>query len=141
MKLETEIIINTSSDIVWNHLMNFEQYPNWNPFIKFIQGNAVKGNSLVVKIHPPDSSVMTFKPLILKSEKNVEFRWLGHFGIPGLFDGEHSFTLFDQGNNTTLFKHEERFSGILVPLFKKTLKTKTQVGFERMNHALKKLCE
>ncbi|MDW7672787.1 MAG: hypothetical protein SCK57_11745 [Bacillota bacterium] len=41
-----------------------------------------------------------------------------------------------------LFRHEERFHGILVPvLWKKTLNQQTRRGFEAMNHALKELVE
>ena len=36
---------------------------------------------------------MRFKPRVLKAEPNRELRWLGHLGIPGLFDGEHIFTI------------------------------------------------
>ena len=33
--------------------------------------------------------------------------------------------------------HEERFTGLLVPLFRKSLDTGTRRGFETMNEALK----
>ncbi|MDR7016726.1 hypothetical protein [Acinetobacter sp. 3657] len=32
-EINTEIIINGSSEEVWNTLMDFEAYPEWNPFI------------------------------------------------------------------------------------------------------------
>ena len=36
---------------------------------------------------------MTFKPRVLNAEPERELRWLGHLLVPGLFDGEHSFTI------------------------------------------------
>jgi hypothetical protein len=36
---------------------------------------------------------MTFRPTVLNAETNRELRWLGHLLAPGLFDGEHSFTI------------------------------------------------
>jgi hypothetical protein len=36
---------------------------------------------------------MTFKTTILKEEPNRVLHWLGHLIMPGLFDGEHIFTL------------------------------------------------
>jgi hypothetical protein len=81
---------------------------------------------------------MTFKPRVLKFEKNKEIRWIGNFIIPGLFDGEHRLILTDNNNGTTTFKQSEKFNGILVPLFKFE---NTRLGFEAMNQALKRIVE
>ncbi len=80
---------------------------------------------------------MTFKPLILKYEKNKEFRWIGKLLFKGIFDGEHYFKIVGNSNGTTTFIHGEKFSGLLVSLFSKTL-DKTKSGFELMNESLKR---
>ena len=36
---------------------------------------------------------MKFKPIILEAEANRELRWRGSLPIPGLFTGEHIFTI------------------------------------------------
>ena len=36
---------------------------------------------------------MTFRPEVLRCEPGRELRWLGHFLVPGLFDGEHAHLL------------------------------------------------
>lgn len=120
--------------------MDFENYGNWNPFIKSIQGEKSPGGKLKVAIHPPNGKEMTFKPKILVLEQNRELKWMGQGPIKGLFDGVHSFQLEDQNDGTTKFKHEEVFTGIFVGLAKKTL-DKTEDGFKQMNEALKKECE
>ena len=78
---------------------------------------------------------------MLAFEQNQEIRWLGSLLFKGLFDGEHSFTILDQGNGRSLFKHEETFSGVLVGLFAKKLDTETKSGFEEMNRKLKEVAE
>jgi len=40
-KIETEIIINTTPERVWEILIDFENYPNWNPFIRAIVGDLI----------------------------------------------------------------------------------------------------
>jgi hypothetical protein len=80
---------------------------------------------------------MTFKPVIQKFAKNTEFRWLGHFLFQGLFDGEHRFFLKNNGDGTTEFEHGEKFSGILVNLFSKSLDKDTKQGFIQMNKEIK----
>jgi len=141
MEIKTQITINATPDKVWAVLTDFENYPNWNPFIKSITGEPKVGSQITVSIVSPEGKSMTFKPEVLTFEQNKEFRWLGKLWFKGVFDGEHKFELIDNGNGTTIFNHSETFKGILVGLFKKQLENSTKKGFERMNVNLKKLVE
>jgi hypothetical protein len=140
-QLYTSIVINASPTRVWSVLMDFGKYPEWNPFIKSISGNAMPGKQITVMIFPPGQKGMQLKPLILQNKTEKEFRWIGNMAIPYLFDGEHTFLLDDNGDGTTTFHHFEHFRGILVPLLKKMLDVNTKQGFEQMNAALKKQAE
>lgn len=140
-EIKTEILIHATPEKVWSILTDFENYPNWNPFIKSIKGDVHVGNKITARIEPPEAKGMTFKPKILTLETNKELTWLGHFVFTGLFDGEHKFELIDNGNGTTTFKQSEKFKGILLPLFNKLLDTNTKRGFEEMNRKLKELAE
>ena len=136
-EIKAEILINNVPDKIWNVLMDFEKYPDWNPFIKSIKGIPQEGAKLSVRLEQPDAMGMTISPKILTVRDNKEFRWLGHLLIPGLFDGEHIFELTDNNDGTTTFVQREIFRGILVQLFKKMLDDNTLRGFELMNQQLK----
>ena len=140
-EIKTEISINATPEKVWSILTNFDNYPNWNPFIKSIKGNVKIANKITVRIESPESKGITFKPKILTFKNSRELSWLGHLLFTGLFDGEHKFELIDNGNGTTTFRQSEKFKGILVPLFKKQLDNNTKKGFEEMNKKLKELAE
>lgn len=140
-EIKTQILINATPEKVWSILTNFDNYPNWNPFIKSLEGEVKVGNKIIARIVPPDSKGMTFNPRILTFEKNKEFKWLGHLLFSGLFDGEHKFELIDNRNGTTTFLHSEKFKGILVPLFKRLIENNSKRGFEEMNRKLKELAE
>lgn len=140
-EIKTEILIMASPAKVWSILTNFEQYPNWNPFIKSLTGEVAVGNKIKARMEPPGAKGMTFKPRVLAFDAHKEFRWLGHLLFPGLFDGEHKFELIDNGDGSTTFRQSEKFKGILVPLFKKMLDVNTIDGFNQMNQALKTLAE
>ncbi len=140
-EIKTEIQIAASSEKVWAILTDFEAYPTWNPFIKSLTGEVKVGNTITARIEPPNAKGMTFKPKVLAFTENQEFRWIGHLLFPGLFDGEHSFELIDNGNGTTTFIQSEKFKGILVPLFKKMLDVNTVNGFNEMNEMLKEIVE
>ena len=137
-QIHTEIIIQASAQRVWDVLTNFEAYPEWNPFITSLQGQARVGAPLKVRIERPQGMAMTFKPKVLSAVDNHELRWLGRLAVPGIMDGQHSFVIDPQSDVQVTLVQGEKFSGLLVPLmgafgvFKKT-----KAGFEAMNIALK----
>lgn len=136
-ELRSEIEIEASAERVWQLLTDFAHFPQWNPFIRRASGNVKLGERLEVNIQPSGANGMTFRPTILKAEPNRELRWIGRLLIPGLFDGEHIFTIEPFGTNRVRFIQREIFTGLLVPLFARGLDTDTQRGFEEMNQALK----
>jgi hypothetical protein len=140
-ELHSEIEIDAPAERVWLLLIDFASYPHWNPFIRKISGEPATGERLEVRIEPPGGRGMTFKPKVLNAEDNRELRWQGHLLVPGLFDGEHSFTIQPLGENRVRFVQREAFRGLLVPLFSRSLDNNTQRGFEQMNRALKERAE
>lgn len=136
LELKTQINIAAHPQQVWEVFADFSAYPVWNPFIKSLKGEVHEGAQIEV-----DIDTMKFKPEVLSYKEAKELVWLGKLWFKGLFDGQHSFKLLDNGNGTTTFEHGETFKGILVPLLKKKLMVETKAGFEKMNLALKKRVE
>ncbi|MEM8888815.1 MAG: SRPBCC domain-containing protein [Bacteroidota bacterium] len=136
LELTTSIRIEASPEAVWNILTDFDAYPEWNPFIKKIEGEVAVGNKIKAEI-----TDMTFKPRILAFDHKQKLEWMGRLGMPGIFDGRHYFILKDNGDGSTTLIHGEHFKGILVPFFKKKLMHDTKAGFEAMNQALKERVE
>jgi hypothetical protein len=137
----TEIRINASAEKVWNVFTDFEKYPQWNPFVRSLNGVPKQKATIEVMIQPPGKKATLFKPCVLQFEKEKEFRWVGQFILPRLFDGEHVFLIKDNGDGSCTFIQQERFRGILVPMLRSTLENNTLQGFEQMNLALKNRCE
>jgi hypothetical protein len=140
-EIRTEIEIEASPARVWDVLLNFASHPKWNPFMRFISGQPVPGERLVVSIHPPGGKAMTFKPKVLVAQPGRELRWLGRVFMPGVFDGEHFFQMEGIGLARTRLVHGERFSGVLVPMAKAQLDGGTRAGFIAMNEALRDRAE
>ena len=141
-RIQSQINIAAPVEQVWRVLMDFDAYMDWNPFIKSIQGHAAVGEVLEVRIHPKNQSVMTFKPHVIECQSNRVFAWKGKVLMRGLFDGEHRFELIEtDGGLSTRFKHYEIFSGLLVPLFRKSLQHNITPAFDAMNQALKQRVE
>ena len=141
LEIKTDILIAAPPEKVWKVLTNFAQFPNWNPFLKSLTGKMEVGQKITVTIAPAGQKPMTFSPQVLSFEPNREMSWIGRLLFAGLFDGEHKFELFPNGDGTTTFVQRENFKGLLVPFFRKSLNTNTNAGFEAMNQALKAQAE
>ena len=140
-ELHSEIEIHASAERVWLMLTDFDSFPQWNPFIRRASGVIKSGARLEVHIQPSGASGMTFRPTVLKAEPNRELRWLGRVLIPGIFDGEHIFTIEPLGDDRVRFTQSEIFTGLLVPLIMRWMNSDTKRGFEEMNQALKARAE
>ena len=140
--ISSDIEINASPERTWQVLTNFSALPEWNPYIRSAEGELQVGGRLKVYIKASKGMGMSFRPTVLKAEPNRELRWIGRFLIPGLFDGEHFFTIEPLGEERARFVHGEVFKGILVPVMAAMGVFKNaHVGFEEMNQALKERAE
>lgn len=139
--ISTEIEVEASPERVWEELSDFDSYHEWNPFIPSAKGRAVEGEEIEVRIQPPNSDGMTFRPEVLAAENGRELRWLGRLLAPGIFDGEHYFLIERVAGGGTRITQGEEFNGVLVPFLWKSLDTDTRRGFEEMNLALKQRVE
>ncbi|PSB03931.1 SRPBCC domain-containing protein [Merismopedia glauca] len=141
LEVYTEITIDAPLHRVWDNLINFSQYPQWNPFLINAKGEIKVGSQLQITAQPPGFKRMTMNPTIVKVENCQELRWKGKVIAPGILDGEHIFKLEEVAPHRTKLIQQEFYSGLLVLLMAKKLKTNSQKGFELMNQSLKKLSE
>ncbi|MCB0478562.1 MAG: SRPBCC domain-containing protein [Crocinitomicaceae bacterium] len=135
-EIRTELEIQGTSQQVWEVLTDFASYGEWNSIITEIKGDPSVGKKIFANIDG-----MKFKPQVLVFEKEREFRWIGKLLLKGLFDGEHRFQILPSSNGAVKFVQSEKFYGLLVPLFKKKLKSDVVLGFQKMNQELKNRVE
>ena len=149
--------IDAPPEIVWNVLLEFDRYPEWNPYIRSIEGEPIEGEHLRVRIDPPRSRAMTFEPEVVANEENRRLAWRGRLAVPFAFDGYHEFHLEpidggesseprrtsedrrSSGRNRTRLLHRETFRGALVSLLFD--QDSLEQGFTAMNRALKNRVE
>ncbi|MDF0604616.1 SRPBCC domain-containing protein [Neisseriaceae bacterium TC5R-5] len=139
--IETSIDIAASTAQVWQVLMDWPRYPEWNPFIIGLHGRHEVGARLVVTLHLQLKQRMTFRPRVQQLQAEQTLSWLGHWLHPSLFAGEHVFQLQALDDTHCRLQHSEVFTGWLLPLFGQRMLDNTRKGFERMNQALKQRVE
>lgn len=135
--IETNIVIISTPEKIWDVLTNFEEYELWNPFMTKVVGNASLGSKIEVNIKTISGKNRSYYPIITKYETNKELRWKGKSFLPGVFNGERVFVLEKSDDDKVSFSHKEIFSGLGAKLVGNKLDESLREGFVRMNEALK----
>lgn len=140
--LQTEIEIAAPASVVWDILADFERYPHWNPFVRFIAGEQSTGAKLEVRLLQNEGGKpMTLRPSLITWAPGRELAWSGRLLLPGVMDAEHHFVIEPLVGEKVLFRQWERFGGLLVPFLGGMLERETRPAFERMNRALRERAE
>lgn len=139
-QIRTEIVIDAPKERVFSILTELTAYEKWNPFIIKSKGNPAEGARLVNTMRNGGSTI-TFKPRVVKVEKNKAFEWLGALWVKGLFDGHHYFHIEEISPEQVNLVHGENFSGILSSFLLKKIGDQTRQNFILMNQALKARAE
>lgn len=140
-QLHAEIEIEATPDRAWEVLTDFATYHDWNPFIVQAAGQPVPGTRLELHMRLSGRRPTTIRPEVLEADPAHRLRWLGRLLVPGLFDGEHTFTLQPAGPGRTRLTQHEEFRGLLAPLVLKLIAKPTLASFHQMNQALKARAE
>ena len=133
--LHAAVEIDAPAERVWQIVIDFAQYSDWNPFIVRAAGEPRVGERLDITIAAPDVKPVSFRPRVLDVEPGRLIRWKGKLWVPGLFDGRHSLTVEPLDGGRSRFITHEEVSGILVPVLGKVMRA-SQQGFELMAEAL-----
>jgi hypothetical protein len=136
IKLQTEIQIQAAPEKIWQILIDFSKYPEWNPFITQAIGKAEVGARVEITV-PSGSKELRLHCTVIKAEPRQVLCWKYHIISPLLFRGEHSFTIEPMGSNYVRFVDQEIFNGLLVSSQAKDIDTNSRHGFEAMDKALK----
>jgi uncharacterized protein YndB with AHSA1/START domain len=72
-RIRTEIEIDKSAEAVWVAFSDFESYPDWNPFIRRIEGDVAVGSKLEVMLQHPGGDAMGFTPTVTELEPGGRF--------------------------------------------------------------------
>jgi hypothetical protein len=138
--LTSEILIDAPSETVWQVLVDFGSYKDWNPVEIDAKGEATPGAILEHTSKLPGRKPMTFRPTIIEAAPPRALAWKGKVLIPGLFDVRHHFQIEPLSPERCRLRQFEHFSGLLVPFMGGVLRD-TKAAFELANAAIKERAE
>jgi hypothetical protein len=130
-----EVNIRASPSTVWSILVDANAYPRWNSTVSGIDGQIREGERLRLRVPGTDRA---FTPTVSGVIRNERMTWTG--GFAPLFKGVRTFVLSSGKDGSTDFTMEERFSGLMLPLARRSLPDFVPV-FERYANDLKREAE
>jgi len=116
MEVAVEVAVHAPATVVWRILTDAPAFPRWNSTVSSIEGVIREGARL--RLHVPGTS-RTFAPTVAGVVSNERMTWTG--GFAPLFKGVRTFVLRPRDRASTDFAMTERFSGLLLPLFQRSL--------------------
>ena len=137
---KNEMVIAAPLEIVWDILIDLDQYSEWNPLLYQASGKVEVGETVIVYAKTA-SKDMKFTCEVTRVEPLREFAWRFPVIHPILFRGEHIFRIEPIGEDETKFIDREWFKGILLPTQAKDLKTNGLMAMVEMGKALKDRAE
>lgn len=137
LEIEESIEINASDEKIWDIISNFSAYPDWNTYIKYIEGNLRPGRSLYIETKNVNDNHATYRAIVTKVVENRELSWKGKLLMSGIYDSERFFVITSISKNRSLFTFRGNYTGLLVPMFWVLVKKNEAYDYEQMNKALK----
>jgi len=130
-----EINIRAVPANVWKLLTDAKDFPRWNSTVVAIEGQISEGEKLRVRVPGTDR---TFTPKVSGVVPCEHMTWTG--GFAPLFQGVRTFGLRPRDDGSTDFAMEECFSGLMLPLVRRSLPDFKPI-FERYANDLKREAE
>lgn len=128
--------IPTGHELVWQVIVDFDAYGEWNQFVPACRSSLVVGSPIVMKVKLLPLMTLTQKETILTHAPGelIEYGIQLPFGL--LSSSRKHIVCFVDKNNT---RYESRFqlTGVLSPLVKMMMGSKLQKGFTLMSVGLK----
>ena len=140
IRIETSAFIPAPPQRVWDVLIDFAAYPDWNPLVLRAEGRAAAGARVRLLLAHPDLSGRKGW-LWCKVDEWCPGERLGWTGGPWpILRGHHWFSLSDEKGGTRL-THGENLTGLYPWLHRHTLGRRFRPGYEALNEALRRRLE
>ena len=131
VRIEAEMQANPEE--VWEMLLEFDAYPDWNPYIRSIDGVAEKGKRLHIVIDGKEKTY-DFKAKVLELVPQHAFAWGGSALF--FFKARHYFEIIPMENGQLRFIQGESWGGLFGKSYGKKVYEEAAVNFEKMNKVM-----
>ncbi len=134
--LQTTFPVAASPEVVWDVLIDFDRWHEWNPSVPSIRGEAELGSTVKLTLAMPGRPSAKVKATLTEVEPGRRLCWHGNVGADWVFAGTRQFVLDPQADGTVLVTHVENVRGVLFPVFSAVMGPAIQQHHDNLNEAL-----
>jgi len=134
-EVEVFVEIDAPPEAVWEALLAFDTYPEWNPLTRRVEGIVIDGTERRDRDDLEDSRGLLDGQLLVTVEPYRRLAWLDRFVLPFALDRYHEFHLrpIDDGSRTQLLQRETIRGALTSLVFDET---KVERAFIAMDKAV-----
>ncbi|TMT86827.1 SRPBCC domain-containing protein [Haloterrigena sp. H1] len=134
-EVEVFVEIDAPPEVVWEALLAFDTYPEWNPLTRRVEGIVIDGTERRGRDEPADARGLLDGQVLVTVEPYRRLAWLDRFWLPFALDRYHEFHLqpIDDGRRTRLLQRETVRGALTSLVFDET---KVERAFVAMNKAV-----
>ncbi|MDP4511824.1 SRPBCC domain-containing protein [Nonomuraea turcica] len=140
-QIRTEIHISATPEQVWAILTDFKSYPEWNPLVPGMRGEAVVGSRLTLPtaLKPGSSIVVPMRAMVEEATPPRRLAWRTRLIASGVASSLHDFELTPDAGGTHVL-HRETITGAMAPMMWSTVR-RFEPLFHQLNEQLKARAE
>ena len=130
-----EILINAAPDKVWGVLIDTDNYEEWNPVMKLLEGEVKEGQKVLYQFTQDAENVSEIPSKVKRIIPNQLLNQGG--GLPFVLTFAHKYILEPSESGTKLTIHED-YGGVWVNFWNPK---PVQAAYQRLNEAIKNRVE
>jgi hypothetical protein len=134
----TTTVVDAPRDEVWRIVLDFDAYPQWNPYLRSVEGRPREGGTLDVHVEPPGGEGQDVSASVTVFRPPRKLQWRSRLLVPGVRDLEYEVIVEPLGPNRAQVVQRARYEGILALLVDAG---ETRAGLLQMSRALKARAE
>jgi hypothetical protein len=138
MKIATEIALQATQDRIWNILIDFPAYPEWNRLMKAVRGQAAPDAPLEVDLHYWGKPVQTVAGRItgFMAPKYLSWSYAHRLGA-WFLNSEHVLRLKEKEDGRVIFFQEVYHTGLGLRFRRRDVEHYVRLSLDKLNDDLK----
>lgn len=133
--------INAPQIWVWDILVDFKRYPQWNPFTVNVDTELKIGAEVNMMVHLPGRGKREQQEFMRAVDAPHTLAWGATFGLPFFLTALRTQRIEALGADRCRYRSTDELNGLLTPVIKALFARSMYDGFNNMSHALKQRAE
>jgi hypothetical protein len=109
------VVIEAPRKQIWNALIDFAHYGEWNPYITAASGRVAAGGTITLRLREGDGELETREAEILILRPPRKLEWRSRMVAPGILDRERIFRVIPLAPGRYQVRHDLRVEGLASP--------------------------